>query len=80
MSFTTYFGVKQNNVYAVESLGSKKNAILASAIQYIKSSQNEDGSFGDTFHNNSTWKLVQYIATIILRLISLMRKRGGDKR
>lgn len=48
------FDVKQNNVYAVESLESKKNAILASAIQYIKSSQNEDGSFGDTYLINDT--------------------------
>lgn len=48
------FGFMQNRVYAVESLESKKNAILTSAIQYIKSSQNEDGSFGDTYLINDT--------------------------
>ncbi|MBO6166231.1 MAG: hypothetical protein J6O17_07705, partial [Eubacterium sp.] len=42
------------HVYAAESFESKKNEILTSAIQYLKSSQNEDGSFGDTYLINDT--------------------------
>lgn len=48
------FGIKPSHVYADESLESKRDKIIASAVQYIESSQNEDGSFGDTFLINDT--------------------------
>ena len=49
-----FFGIKPSHVYADESLESKRDKIIASAVQYIESSQNEDGSFGDTFLINGT--------------------------
>ena len=57
------FGFMQNRVYAVESLESKKNAILTSAIQYIKSSQNEDGSFdyNQLWNNHLKGLLFEYL-------------------
>lgn len=41
------FTMETRHAYAIESLDSKKNSIIKSAVQYIEASRNDDGSYND---------------------------------
>ena len=58
----TIFGFESDHVYADESLESKRDKILTSAVKYLESSQNEDGSYGDSYLINDTAEAVAVLS------------------
>jgi len=78
----TIFGFESDHVYADESLESKRDKILTSAVKYLESSQNEDGSYGDSYLINDTAEAVAVLSRFsdvnVSRALAWLRSQNPE--